>query len=301
MIKNYKPDYLKLIFNFSLIYAFLFLVFRTLLVFSYTPDLGGVESNVIYTVCKMLNGLRLYGDPEDLNFDITQYSPIYYYLHSGLCSLFSLKPLTDLHKIYILGRSLSLFFNLVGSAVIYHILYRLFAVSKRISFIAALIQFTYLTKLHFSSRPDGLFSLVYIAFLFLMIHYFKEERKNKKEVYLYLACILAVISIFIKQNGIQLPILIAAYFIIYGGGRSAIKPVIVMTSVFSFIFFIFHDTYGSFFLKNIVGGLDNGISLARMYDVFSNFHLHGMLIFAAGIFLCHWIFKKDAKQFYSEY
>ena len=295
LVLKFKPDYLKLLFYFFIINAILFFIFRLLLVFSYSPDIGGIESNVIYTVGKMLKGLPLYGNPEDFNFDITQYSPLFYDLQVGICHILSLDPINDLHAIYITGRSLSLLFNVAGMGMVYLTLSRLLKINKKISFITAVIQFFYLSKVHFAARPDGLFSFCYLVFLFLMIAYFMHENGNKRNNFLYLAGIMAVLSIFIKQNGIQLPLLLAGYFLIFGSMRDFLKISCLMLVIFSLGMLAFFEIYGTLFFKNVFGGLDNGISILRMYDVFSNFHLHSMLILALGIFLARLLFLSNRK------
>lgn len=289
-----KSGFLTILYVFSMIMGLFYLVFHVLLVFSYTPDLGGVENSVIYSVCKMLNGLPLYGDTENANFDITQYSPLYYYLHYFIADVLSLHPLTQLHEVYIVGRILSLVFGISGFVLIVHILSKLLKTDKRIAFIAGIIQFFYLTKIHFASRPDALFSLVFIVFVYLMIAYL-----NKKEhavLYLYAAAVCAVFSMFIKQNGIQLPVILGVFLMFSFNWKIAIKSGITMFVLTGMLYYIFTGMYGVFFFKNIFGGLDNGVSFARVYDVFSNFHLHSMLIFAVGIFLTFKIFKKDASE-----
>jgi hypothetical protein len=183
---------------------------RLLLVYSYASDIGGVENNVIYSVAKVLAGGTLYDNPETNNFNITQYSPLYYYTVIITTKLLKLNPISDLHAIYIIGRYYSLLFNLISVYLIYRLLTKKFYVEKKLALIAGIIYFIHLTRIHFAARPDALFGLIFILIIFCFVKYFQENSKNK--IVFVLGLLLIVISIYIKQTGIQFLVIIPAYF-----------------------------------------------------------------------------------------
>ncbi|MBE7174717.1 MAG: hypothetical protein INR73_29375, partial [Williamsia sp.] len=83
---------------------------RVKVIFLVNPDIGGIESNVIYSVLRILAGYPLYQNPELAPYAITQYSPIYYYLTAGLSRLAGLTP-DDVYEVYAVGRGISLVAN----------------------------------------------------------------------------------------------------------------------------------------------------------------------------------------------
>ncbi len=277
----------------SLCFFILFLVGRMILVSSYSADIGGIENNVIYNVSKMLEGGSLYDNPESGNFNITQYSPIYYQALYGTCKLFDLNPLQHVHTMYHLGRALSLLFNLMGAFLLLRLLIKEFAVHKTVAIIAVSMYFLNLSQIHFAARPDGLFNLVFMGILYCVVVYLKREHLQ----YLILASVLVVLSIFIKQSGIQFVVLTPLFFLLIGRLKAALIGFGVMVVGSGLLFLLYQQLYGQNFLLNVFGGLHNGTSLARMYYVFSHFFQRHALIFIAGLFLSVQFFnRKQAKE-----
>ena len=81
---------------------------RIRLIFSYSLDLEGGEFAFAHFVQVMLEGHRLYSNPNAYPYFVTMYGPIYPLLCYSICKLLNLNSLADLHTIYIVGRSLSL-------------------------------------------------------------------------------------------------------------------------------------------------------------------------------------------------
>lgn len=316
----YKLNFLSLTTYVSLLSLLVFLAMRVLLIFSYSSDIGGIENNVIYSISKVLYGLPLFGDPEDANFDVTQYPPFYYNLVILFGKALSLSPLENLHGIYILSRTISLLINLLGGFILYRLLVKLLSVNKQIAFISCTLYFLYLTRIHFAGRPDALFSLLFIVYLYIFCYFLKEEvtTSNKldnssklksssvipaglfqnKMFLLFLGAACIVLSIFTKQNGIQLLVIPPLFFLLTKNyksflGFSLMTPILLAITLMAFI-----AQYDGYFLKNNIGGLNNGISITRAYDVFSHFFLKSSLVFAAGIIACFFIF--DTRRSHQE-
>lgn len=53
----------------------------------------GVECNVLFTIQKALTGSRLYTNPNELPFDVAQYSPLYYLICQAVSQLFGISPI----------------------------------------------------------------------------------------------------------------------------------------------------------------------------------------------------------------
>ena len=79
------------------------LLLRLHLVSAYAPELGGIESNVIYTLQRILDGYPLYVDPAAPPYAITQYTPLYYYLCWGVGRLAGVDA-ANVHHVYVLSR-----------------------------------------------------------------------------------------------------------------------------------------------------------------------------------------------------
>jgi hypothetical protein len=265
----------------SILYFILFLFFRLLLVYSFAADIGGIENNVIYSVCKVMAGGALYDNPESGNFNITQYTPIFYYMVIFCSKLFGLNPINDLHSIYIIARVISLMANLLGFYFIFKLLTQCFHVNKKIAFIAGVCFFIHLTRIQFSARPDAMFGLVFILIIYCFVIHF-QQKENKKR-YLILGLLLAAISVFIKQSGIQFFIIIPTFFFLlkeYKNGITSILLLIILTTVFAFLCY---NTFSQNFITNAVNGLNNGFVIAHIYNIFSFFLMKYQLIFILGI------------------
>lgn len=270
-----------------------FLLLRLVLTASYSPDLGGIENNVIYNTAKVLDGGHLYDDPESGNFNITQYSPAYYYFLIGVSKVFNLKPLTDLHLIYILGRALSIIFNLLGGYLIFRLLRNVLKTEASVAIIAVSVYFLNLTRIHFAARPDSLFNLASIFILYCFTAYLIDSNDPKRYRFFALGIICAAFSIFIKQTGIQFLAILPAYFLLTKQFKDFFLSAISLaltTAVFSGIFY---TIYGLEFIQNVFGGLNNGISIVRIYDVFSNFFLKFQAIFVLGVYFAYIFFRKQ--------
>ncbi|MDB3907496.1 hypothetical protein OAK35_01625 [Crocinitomicaceae bacterium] len=271
----------------------LFLIVRIILVNSYAADIGGIENNVIYNVSKMLEGGALYEHPESGNFNITQYSPIYYQTLYGICKLSNLNSLQHVHTMYYLGRALSLLFNLMGGYFLLRLCIKEFSVHRNLALIAICLYFLNLSQIHFAARPDGLFNLIFIGILYCTLLYLKRDQL----VYLIGASVLVAVSIFVKQNGIQFLILLPAFFLLTSRFKAAMISFGVMIIGSGLLFVLYQGVYGENFMLNVFGGLDNGTSLARMYYVFSHYFQRHSLIFIAGLLLSVQFFnrKQDAE------
>ncbi len=254
------------------LFSFLaFLAMRILLVFSTEADLGGIENNVIYSICKVLEGGALYENPENGNFNISQYSPLYYYLVTGLCQMFRLEPIENLYEIYIVARFASLFFNLLSLVVVFIILRGIYKISW--PFLMPALAFTFLqfSRIHFSARPDALASFLFLlSVLFILKNLALDPKNSRKITALILATVVISIGIFTKQSGVQLLFIPLFYFFI--GEKKSFYISSVGIVFFSLTMFgWFYLIYGQAFTQNTVGGLNNGVSLAQCFDVFSHY------------------------------
>ncbi|MDF9795311.1 hypothetical protein OKW21_000574 [Catalinimonas alkaloidigena] len=235
-------------------------VLRIVLIFTFIPDLGGVESNVIYSIQRVMDGYPLYMDPSDPPYSITQYTPIYYFIIYALGKLFQISA-SDVESIYILSRSVSFIFNLGFAYLSALILVDIFKGKKWMGFIAFTFAFVFLDEESFS-RPDSLYNVMVMATIYVFLLFFRKGVKPKKVSLLVLASLLSVFTIYVKQSGIFLPVLLVFFVLVYCQNiRWASISVATMLVSFTALLFLFTGGNLVPFFQNVVEGVNNGISL----------------------------------------
>ena len=236
------------------------LALRIHLIVAYLPEIGGIESNVIYSIQRILGGYPLYVDPATAPYSITQYTPLYYYLCWAFGKLFQIDP-ANVYQVYILSRSVSLALNLLFAGAAFFILRTTFRVSRPLSFIAFAYAFVYLDEESFS-RPDSLYSLMVLATIGFFLKLLTEN-SSRQQLYLICASALSIISIFAKQSAIYMPVLLLFFLLFYVRNvRWTLISLLTMAGAFSVLFILSGGGDIHAFLQNTVQGVNNGASLA---------------------------------------
>ncbi|UFH55091.1 glycosyltransferase family 39 protein [Spirosoma sp. KNUC1025] len=181
-------------------------------IFLVNPDIGGIESNIVYSVLRMLSGYPLYDNPEIAPYAITQYSPIYYYLTVGVAQLSGLTP-DDVYYVYIVGRCISLVFNGIYAWGIYQ-LARKVASPTSISVLVSLVAFCLLPPQSYA-RPDSQYNAFVVWTLLAVIRWMNSDRNKSLLFSTILVALLAAIALFCKQSAICLPIIIGGYLVLF--------------------------------------------------------------------------------------
>ena len=237
------------------------LALRLHLIFVYVPEIGGIESNVIYSLQRLLGGFSLYVDPAVAPYSITQYTPLYYHLCWIIGTLFQVDP-DNVHQVYILSRSVSLGLNLLFAGTAFLILHNVFGIGKILSFIAFAYAFVYLDEESFS-RPDSLYSWMVLATIGLFLKLLTEQQQSSARWYLVSASALSILSIFAKQSAIYLPVLLLFFLLFYVKKvRWTLTAVLTMTGSFGVLLLVSGGDDMHAFLQNTVQGVNNGASVA---------------------------------------
>jgi hypothetical protein len=105
---------------------------KRILVFSYAPDLGGFERNVIWGIQQIMLGKPLYTNPDAAPFALIQYMPAYYYLVAIIGKILSIDPL-NAHSVYSLARCLNALLSLGSVFLLYRMATRNFLISRTIA------------------------------------------------------------------------------------------------------------------------------------------------------------------------
>ena len=237
------------------------LALRIHLIMAYIPEMGGIESNVIYSLQRILSDYPLYVDPAVAPYSITQYTPFYYYLCWAVGRVLQVDP-SNVYQVYVLCRSVSLLLNLLFAGTAFFILRNVFRVSTPISFIAFAYAFVYLDEESFS-RPDSLYSLMVLLTIGIFLKLLTEKGQQRTKLFLISASALSVASIFAKQSAIYLPVLLLFFLLFYVKNvRWTSISVLTMASAFGLLFLVSGGSDIHTFLQNTVQGVNNGATLA---------------------------------------
>lgn len=234
---------------------------RIYLVTAYIPELGGIESNVIYTLQRFLDGYPLYVDPATAPYAITQYTPLYYYLCGGIGEMLRIDP-GNVHQVYVLSRSVSLVLNLLFAFCAFLILRKVFRVRQSLSFIALVYAFVFLDEESYS-RPDSLYNLMALATIGLFLRFLLRAESPRSRGYLLAASVVSVATVYAKQSAIYLPVLILFYLLFYLRDiRWTLFSLLLMVGSFVALLLLSGKGNTEAFLQNTVQGVNNGTSLA---------------------------------------
>ena len=181
-----------------------FFILRLFIVTSKGTDIAGIEQNVIYSIQTLMDNGRLYTSPSAAPFAITQYTPIYYYICGFTAKIFGYEAY-DVQRLYWIGRSWDILFNLITACIIYRIGRSVLFLSKYKSLFLLVLTFTLTMSHNFAVRPDSLTDMLGIASIYCYMRYYQQEEKHKRsDLRLLLTVLLTALAVFTKQSGIQL-------------------------------------------------------------------------------------------------
>ena len=250
--------------GFSLFICFLLIVLKLYISISFIPDISGSEGSTILPIQRLLAGLPIYTNPQEIPFLISQYTPIYFTIVSGIAKIFSVSP-DEVHKIFIISRFTSILITISGATIIFFFLYNRAKISKAAAILAACFIYQVLAQWFLtSSRPDSL--LFFLTTIFVALVHKATSEKNQDNVWWMAATLIGVTAFFTKQNGAVLCVSIGIYLISQRKWIQLMK----LTGI-GIIFFLLYllvlpvPSLDSFFL-NIVGGVSNSISWGWFYD-----------------------------------
>ena len=233
-------------------------------------DVRGVESNVVYTLQRILAGNEhLYTDPAALPFAITQYTPLYYLLADGLLSALGIAP-ADYRAVRTASRLLSVFLLLLTLYVFYRLLRTQLDLDREAGLLLTLLAFAFPVPWYALTRPDVLVAFCLIASLSGMLAYVRTGRALP----LLGAGLASFLAVFAKQNGILLPALFVPFLLFYRDvrGLAVYLAGVLGGAVAGVLWFVLAGYGGEFVLANIVDGPDNGLHFRKtLVKAYGNF------------------------------
>lgn len=227
------------------------------------PDISGSESSTIHPIQRVVAGLPLYTNPENPPFLITQYTPLYFYIVGTTYRMCNFDP-SNVHRIYTFSRVFSLGFLMLAIGVIFLTLQQILLARKDLSILVCLLVFHILSYwTMFSSRPDSLSFFLFTLFIFCVAKAFQVE--SRKNFYLNISILIAVVAFFCKQSGMIYPMIMGSYFLYFKEWKILIR--LVLIGIFTFttlaLTLSLFDPVALF--QNIIGGVVNSIHIRGWY------------------------------------
>lgn len=235
---------------------------------SYSLNLSGEEQNVMYGLIKMDLGMPLYTDPEDVPFDVIQYTPGLYYLVTGVGAITGLDG-EDPRSVYVVARSVGLVLNLLFVAAAFA-LARWLGARVGASALWASVLFSLLV-MQVYSRPDALHLTLFAASMLLFFG--SLRKKGREEAWqMGLATVVACGAVLAKQSGALTLFIIGGYLLFTRQWSLFLRQVLIGSAVLGLAFGVLAWHYdGQVLFKNIVTGIQNG-PYASMIWLDMNFH-----------------------------
>ena len=263
MLENYSENSFRFARITGIVILLGLLIYRVLLIFSYSGEIGGIDNNFVYDVTRSIAGNHIYTNPADSPFAITLYSPLYYTICSSIGKAINIDTNEPIY-VYQLCRAVSLACDIITCILLYNILKKRFSIAKELSALAVACFACIICLLGYTfSRCDSLLLTFYAATIWVLTN----KSPNNRNAQVLLLALFSVLCILSKQNGIIVPILIISWLLIHHEKKRVFYYVIFFT-VFSTVILVYYFLYSHFF-ENTVTALRNRIDLPWFYkDIF---------------------------------
>ena len=233
----------------------------------------GVECNVLFTIQKTLSGQPLYTNPNDLPYDVAQYSPFYYQVCILISQVLNISP-SNPWAISAVARSVSFVCSLLIAWVVYRLQVTTLRVNRCFAVVATAFAFASCSPWLFLARPDALMYLMLISSIAALL---QTQRTTgvRSGTWLVTSAILALAALATKQNGAIAPVILLVTLAVSGRGRDFLIVSTVMTLIGA-IFAVVAFGAWPFIIQNVIDGVNNGVSLHAAIEktyarTFSNF------------------------------
>ena len=270
---------------------------RVNVIFLANPDVGGIESNVIYSVLRLMAGYPLYQNPEQAPYAITQYSPIYYYMTAGLSKLVGLTA-DDVYGVYATGRLISLVANgfYVWGIIL---LARRLQLPTYVALLTGVLVFSLLPPQSYG-RPDSLYNALTIWTIWAVLRWSVACTEPLKYGAALTAFLVAV-ALFSKQSALCLPIIVGGYLVLFAGNFRQTFFFMGWLALFLGILYVFlFRQEGALVYANVVRGVSNGINLANFrYNIVDHYlrPFAWLIIPALAIGIRYIVIEQGVRQF----
>ena len=263
-------------FYFTILFLFIvYLVFRVLILMSFSSDIVIGEDNNVWNIQKMLSGKPLYTNPENYPFEIFQYAPLSQYFTFYTAKLLNFKIGSNVHEIFVLGRLYSLMFNCLTSFLIFRINKIHLLISNNVNLALSFVSLIIITYIDYTLRADSVANFFVLLSLF---YFFKTVESNKLKFVIY-TVFFSLLAIFSKQSAVQVLVYYFSIYLIISPKKfiNYILVVILSASLFCLFFYLI---YGNLFFISTILGISNPADLKLGISLFFDYTKRfGILLF----------------------
>lgn len=232
-----------------------------------------------------MSGCPLYLNPEQYPFSAVIYTPLYLYLVYGICKLFSLNYVQDIHFIYVIGRVISLTFIFINLIYLDKFI-RLNTTDKNIRISIAALFLILITGHAYAVRPDSMKICFFTMFIF---YHFDHVYYSQKRSSFLLSLLFALLAILAKQDVIIYILLIQLCTILIFKKVKTILIFLISATSFALLFFLLFLIYGKYcitslfhFNLQIISNYSNSYNLYVIaYNTYRLLPLCILLVYAA--------------------
>jgi hypothetical protein len=264
------------------------LLLRIILIGYYNYNFGGIETNVVYGIQRIMAGQPLYQDPSSGAYAVMQYTPVYYCFVAAIAKLSGISW-HDVQSIFVVCRISALFFNLL-TIIAAALIIRRWAHNFWQSLLFSLPLLLILTT-HYYTRGDSM-HLFFFVFAICAYIYYNDRRAFSN---LVLAALLSASCIMIKQSGVLVAGVIGFHLCFISRKYRTAAIYLITTFAFTCLIAVLL-TQGNWlaFYQNAYLGLKNGIDPSFLYDIFiSHFYLEMVPCYVLGFILVRTALKKN--------
>ena len=273
------------------------LYIRVKIIFLVNPDVGGIESNVIFSVLRMMAGYPLYQNPEQAPYAITQYSPIYYYLTAGFSRLLGFNS-DDVYEVYGTGRCVALLANGFYAWGLWK-LGRRIQFSTSVATLVAILAFLLLPPQSYG-RPDSLYNAFVIWTIWALVQWNAAITTKQLTIGLALTALLAALGLFSKQSAICLPVIVSGYLLFFSGKPWKAFPFLGFFLLFLGLLYVsFFREAPDLIYANVIRGVSNGIDFVNFrYNLVDHYlrPFAWLVIPGVAISIRYLLFEKGPRQ-----
>ena len=274
------------------VFLFLNLGSKFILAGSYVPELGGFERNVIWGVQQIIAGNPLYTNPDLPPFSLIQYMPLYYYLMAFLGKVAGIQA-GDAHAVYALCRGFNLFISMLLCSGIF--------LSLRKSFQTALLPaagfsafaFLLLEPFTLSGRPDMLKSFFFLLQVLLLC----SGKFSRLRIQIPLSLLLSLLCFLCKQDGLTAFAVLPAALFLGRQWKALLVYIFSAAGLLALVLLLLEKGFDGNFFSNVLGALQNGISISWFMSVFSNFFFSYAFLFAPALVLSYEFVQEKSLRF----
>lgn len=239
----------------------LYVINRVVVIYTTNIDLTTGESNNMWNILKVLNGERLYTNPEKAPYEIFQYAPLSQYVYIGLAKLFSISDYLSLYKLF---RFVNVLFNCIVAFVIYRFA-RKHGISIVNSLICGFVGLLLLGQLCWYVRAD-VFTVCFMVIACVTAYYSLQQNR-----YIIVSVFFTVMAFFAKQDAIQLLAIIPVVFFLIKKYRLGLVYFFVSVIICALIFISLWLYYGDVYVDSVIRGVSMSPSITFAFGVFNRY------------------------------